>query len=114
MGKLNEYPGLRNLIGGLLFIARSTKPDILFGVNYLSRFQSEGTEEIYRYALRILKYLKTTSDYGLLYTKGDSRSVTSYIDSSFADVKDLHYESIGGSLIFANRNLVSWATRKQK
>ena len=53
-GVLCEYPGLRALIGGL-FVARNTRPNIYFLVNYLSRFQSEGTKQIYKYALQILR-----------------------------------------------------------
>ena len=83
-----EYPGLRALIGGLLFVARSTRPDILFPVNYLSRFQSEGTKQIFKYALRILRYLVSTVDYSLVYHSDSDESIVAYVDASFADVQD--------------------------
>ena len=50
----------RNLIGELLYISTGTRPNIAISVNYLSRFQDSYDETIYKYALRVLKYLCRT------------------------------------------------------
>ena len=50
----------RNLIGALLYISPSTRPDISYSVNYLSRYQNSYNETHWKYALRILKYLYLT------------------------------------------------------
>ena len=55
----------KNLIGALLYISTSTRPEISYSVNYLSRFQNSYNETHYKYALRILKYL--TRDLKLTY-----------------------------------------------
>ena len=39
----------RNLIGALLYISSSTKPDICYSVNYLSRFQNFYNQSHYKY-----------------------------------------------------------------
>ena len=52
----------RNLISALLYISSSTRPDISYSVNYLSRYQKSYNETHWKYALRILKYLYLTKD----------------------------------------------------
>jgi len=113
-GIVSEYPELRALIGGLLFIARNSRPDVLFAVNYVSRFMNEGTPQIFHYALRILKYLFSTADYSIVFRAASESSVVAYVDASFADARDSACQSTGGYLIFVNGDLVSWNTRKQK
>lgn len=113
-GILSEYPKLRALIGGLLFIARNSRPDVLFAVNYVSRFLNEGTSKIFHYAMRILRYLYCTSEYSLLFEATLEESVVAYVDASFADARDSACQSTGGYLIFVNGDLVSWNTRRQK
>ena len=80
----------RNLIGALLYIANCTRPDISFATNYLSRFQNSFTQEHYRYALRVLKYLHCTKDLCLSFGgSGDSQTLLDvYVDADWAA---LHY-----------------------
>jgi hypothetical protein len=50
----------RALIGALLWIARCTRPDILFVIIYLSRFSNCATKIHWDALIRVLRYLKTT------------------------------------------------------
>jgi hypothetical protein len=108
-----EEPGLRAILGALLFVARNSRPDIMFAVNYLSRFQSEGRPEIMKYAKRILAYLNNTISFSLVFDCSNDLPLHSYVDASFADASDSKYESTTGNLIFNYGNLISWSTRKQ-
>ena len=110
----SEEPDLRALIGGLLFVARNTRPDILSAVNYISRFLCEGTPQILCYAKRILRYLYHTRDYALVFSNDQDGPITCYVDAAFADVKDGNFESTNGHLLFHFGNLISWSTHKQK
>ena len=110
----NEIEGLRSIIGGLLFVARNTRPDVLYAVNYLSRFQDRATGEVFKYAKRILRYLKTTKNHGLVYESKGDRPVMAYVDAAFADSKDDQFQSTGGHLVFVFGDLIGWNTRKQK
>ena len=56
-----DYP-FRSLLGELLWIARCTRPDIMFAVIYLSRFTSAYGPAHYKALLRVLRYLITTKD----------------------------------------------------
>ncbi|XP_050493837.1 uncharacterized protein LOC126875157 [Bombus huntii] len=55
----------RNLTGVLLYISTGTRLDVSYSVNYLSRFQNSYHETHYKYALRILKYLRSFIKYAL-------------------------------------------------
>ncbi|KAG5889226.1 hypothetical protein JTB14_006362 [Gonioctena quinquepunctata] len=52
----------RNLIGCLMYIAINTRPDIAHVSSVLSQFNNCYTEEHWKYAKRILRYLKSTKD----------------------------------------------------
>ena len=85
----SEFPNLRALIGALLFIAHCSRPDVLFAVNYISRFQNFANVQIFRYALRVLSYLVAAYDLVLPYHSPDIKNpVVTFVDAAFADVCD--------------------------
>ena len=102
-----------NLIGALLYISSSTRPDICYCVNYLSRFQRSYDQSHYKYALRILKYLYYTKDLKLKF----ERNVTSDIldccvDADWAgDIVDR--KSTTGYVIRMYGNTIYWKSKKQ-
>ncbi len=110
----SEFPELRSLIGGLLFVARCTRPDILYSVNYISRFQNCSNEQTFKYAKRILKYLVFTEDFGLTFESKGNKSCVTFVDASFANVRDEPYQSTTGFLTFSFGNLIHWTTSKQR
>ena len=57
----------RGLVGSLQYLVRGTRPDIANAVWKLSRFLSCYNKSHYEAAIRVLAYLKGTSDYGLYY-----------------------------------------------
>ena len=74
---LNEDDQLRSLIdsekyrkaiGSLIYLMVSTRPDISYTVSILSRFMQEPRELHWRCVKRLLRYIKTTKDYCLIYT----------------------------------------------
>ncbi|XP_042753251.1 secreted RxLR effector protein 161-like [Lactuca sativa] len=62
---------------------------------------------------RIHRYIKGTLNYGLTYTKGESKvTLTGYSDSDFG--KDMNDgKSTGGTTFYMNDNLVTWVSQKQ-
>lgn len=102
----------RKLIGALLFVGTGTRPDVLFAVNYLSRFQKCATKVHFRYALRVLKYLQETKDLRLCFHGKTNRVIETYADADWAaDSSDR--KSTGGILIRVFGNPVVWSCRKQ-
>ena len=89
-----------------------SRPDISFAVNYFSRFQDKGTEVMWKQLTRILRYLKGTKNYELIYKRDGNQGLEAYADADWGqDVVDR--KSVTGYCIFWNNNLVQWCTKKQ-
>lgn len=65
---MSQYP-YQNLIGALMYLAVSTRPDIAYTVNYLSQFNTNYDVQHWKAAKRVLRYLKGTSTFGLMYER---------------------------------------------
>ena len=102
----------RSLIGSLRYLTH-TRPDLLFSVGLLSRFMEKPTQEHFNGVKRILRYVKGTKDYGLLYRKGDLKGeLIGYSDSDFAG--DCHdRKSTSGHFFLFGGMAVSWSSQKQ-
>ncbi|OWZ20869.1 polyprotein [Phytophthora megakarya] len=59
----------RSLIWCLLYITTCTRPDIAYVVTQLSRFLENPRLQLWRAAIRVLRYLKTTRKHGVVYKK---------------------------------------------
>ncbi|KAH9134621.1 hypothetical protein AeRB84_019649 [Aphanomyces euteiches] len=77
----------RQVVGELLYLTTTTRPDIAYTVTLLSRHLNEPAEEHQQIAKRVLRYLKGTQDYGLLYSKSDKEDFTIdlYVDADYAN-----------------------------
>ena len=60
----DEY---RSIVGSLIYASVSTRPDITHAVNMVSRHMHEPNATHMNAAKRILRYLKESSDCGLVY-----------------------------------------------
>lgn len=111
----NYQTKVRALLGSLGYIARGTRPDISFAVNFLSRYQSTANKEIFDCAKRILRYLNRMIEYTLKYQQKNSASIepiSIYVDSDFAgDAADR--KSTTGVMVNVSGNLIDWYVRKQ-
>ena len=82
-GEEVESTYFRKLIGCLRFLTL-TRHDLIFSVSYLSRFMSKPYSNHMAAAKRILRYIKGTSDYGLVYGKDKECRLLGYCDSDYA------------------------------
>ena len=102
------------LVCALLFIARCTRPDILFSVTFLCRYLTNYTTAHFKAAIRVLTYLKCTMDFKLSYrvASSDVQPVEIYIDSDWGGDKETGRSTAGG-VVFLYGNPVSWFCQKQ-
>jgi hypothetical protein len=110
-------------VGQLLYLA-NTRPDLSYAVGYVSRFMSHPELAHWQAVLHILRYLKGTLDYGILYRKADSPKVhgfsstapalkcKGFIDADWAACKDSR-RSTGGYLFSIAQGAVTWASKRQ-
>ena len=66
-----DQPLYQSLIGSLMYLATCTRPDIAYSVGVLARFSSKPNQSHWTAAKRVLRYLKGTSNLGIVF-KGDS------------------------------------------
>ena len=116
----------RELIGGLLYVATGTRPDIAYAVGQLSRHLAAPLKQHMDAARHVLRYLRGTASLALTYgvptatraAFGDASHVAGvdvlvgYADASFgSDVETRR--SVGAFVFFLNGAAVAWRSRLQ-
>jgi hypothetical protein len=102
----------RALVGCLTYAAVITRPDICVAVNLFSQFQNNPTEMHWKGLKRILRYIKGTLNYCLVY-EFDNNPLIGYADSDFASDVNTK-KSTSGWLYKVFGATVNWTTRKQR
>jgi len=97
----------QSLVGGLLYCATHTRPDIAYSVGMLCRAMAFPTHDLLRDAQRVLVYLSRTAHLGLRY-QADQRDVVGSSDSDW-DVR----HSTTGYVFTYNSAAISWGSKKQ-
>jgi heterodisulfide reductase subunit B len=104
----------RSIIGRLRYLV-NTRPDLTYAVGVVSRHMEAPSKEHWTAVKRILRYLKGTVRFGCKYQRGYELKtlLLGFSDSDFAgDVEDRR--STPGAVYFLGRNIVTWASQKQK
>ena len=102
----------RSIVGGLMYIANCTRPDISFSVNYAARFCTNPNKNHLAYVKHILRYLNTNSDLGIFYKKEQNSHLKFYSDSDYgSDTTDA--KSTSGHIVCYNNSPISWRSLKQ-
>lgn len=98
------------LVGALLYLATTTRPDISCAVGVLSRFMHNPEESHWRAAKYVLRYLAGTAELGLCYGAGGA--LVGACDADYAgDVSTRR--STSGWCFTGNGAAVSWASKLQ-
>lgn len=101
----------QELIGSLMYLSVSTRPDISFAISFLSQFNLHHTNEHWQAAKRVLRYLKATQDVGLLY-KQTRQDIAGFVDADWAN-DPTDRKSFTGYVFKLADNAISWECRKQ-
>ena len=100
------------VIGSLLYLSTKTRPDIAYAVSSVARFCAKPTKQHWTAVKRILRYLKGTSNFGLIYREDTPRGITGYADADWAgDVGDR--KSTSGYVFLMGSAAISWKSSKQ-
>lgn len=101
----------REAIGSLLYLANGTRLDISHAVNMLSRKQNNPTKEDWSAVKRIFRYLRGTTELGLLY-EGKTGELIAYADASLGDCDETK-RSTTGVIVKLFGDVVYWTSRRQ-
>ena len=100
------------VVGSLLYLSTKTRPDIAYAVSNAAHYCAKPTRDHWTAIKRILRYLKGTHDYGLLYRKNAPVELTGYSDLDWAgDIGDR--KSTSGYVFLLGGGAISWKSSKQ-
>jgi hypothetical protein len=102
----------RELVGALTYLATTTRPDISFAVSCLGQFNNCYTEEHWKAAKRVLRYLKGTMGMGLTYGS-NAEPIKGFVDADWGSCPE-NRRSYTGFVFLVNGGPVSWDSKKQK
>jgi len=95
-----------------MYLAAATRPDIAFAINKAAQVMDRPTEKDWNNVKRIFRYLRSTSNYGLRYTRGSGK-LKVFSDADFTGDKVTRGSTIGIIAIFAD-GAVSWTNQLEK
>ena len=102
----------KKIIGFLRYLT-ITRPYLVYSVSYLSRFMNKPYLDHMAAAKKILRYVKGTTDYGLVYKSDNECELIGYCDSAYAgDLDDR--KSTSGLIFFYGSKPIVWNLCKQK
>jgi hypothetical protein len=101
----------QSAVGGLLYLSTKTRPDIAFAVSNVAKFCSKPTNVHWSAVKRILRHLKGTSEFGVLFEKTDSNCL-GYSDADWAGDRNDRKSTSGYCFLMSN-GVVSWRSSKQ-
>lgn len=96
-----------------MYLAIGTRPDIAYAVSVASRFLEKPTVVHERATKRILRYIKKTLNFGILYTQDSLVGIRAYSDADFAGDTGTRKSTSGSILLYGN-NVVSWSSERQQ
>lgn len=101
----------RQIIGCLMYAVSGTRPDLCFAVSLLSRYQKCASYMLLAALKRVLRYVKHTLHYKLIYKCKDD-ILEGYYDADWGgDLRDRR--STTGYLFKFSDCLISWSSKKQ-
>ena len=83
LGKSVDPSLYRSMINSLFYLTAS-RPDISYSVGVCARYQANSKESHMTALKRIIKYVKTTAEFGVWYSKDTSDVLARYFDADWA------------------------------
>lgn len=109
--RTNAFP-YREAVGCMNFLAVVTRPDIAFSVSVVGRAMENPGQEDVNAVKRILKYLKGTLDFKLIFRRGVV-NLHGYSDADYAGCRATRRSTTGAVFLVAG-SAVSWISRRQR
>ncbi|GMF61966.1 unnamed protein product [Phytophthora fragariaefolia] len=104
----------RSLIGCLLHITTCTRPDVAYIVTQLSRFLENPGQQHWKAAIRVLRYMKSTKDVGIIYISNDGKvMLEAYTDADWGSNLD-NRRSVSGIMIMISGAPVVFESKYQR
>lgn len=106
----------RAVVGSLMWVANQTRPDISNAVRAVARHSHNPKMKHWKAAMKILKYLRGTSNLGLTFRKSAEwlcGKIELYADANYASA-ETDRRSVSGAAVMLGGAAVCWFSRTQK
>ncbi|KAI3513013.1 hypothetical protein L1887_20337 [Cichorium endivia] len=112
LGKeLEDTTMYRKIVGSLIYLTL-TRSDIAFVVGVLSRYMQNPRKPHLDATRRVLRYVKTTLNYGVMFKREKECRLSGYCDADYAgDVNTRR--STTGYIFMLGSSVVSWCSKRQ-
>ena len=111
LGKNVDSSLYRSMISSFFYLTTS-RPNISYSVGVCARYQANPNESHMTTLKRIIKYVKTTAEFGVWYSKDTSDVLIGYFNTDWAGNAN-DRKSTSGSCFYVGNNFVSWMSKKQ-
>eukprot|EP00253_Pinus_taeda_P006096 PITA_06096 len=101
----------KSIVGSLMYLT-TTRPNIMYAVSLISRFMERPKETYWQATKRILRYVKGTKMFGILYNVSKHSDLVGYTDSDWAGSVD-DRKNTSGYVFHMGSGAISWASKKQ-
>src|SRR5579859_1528139 len=98
-------------VGSLMYAMLCTRPDLTYAVSQISQFNKHPSEEHDTATNHIFKYLRGTSNLGIMFDGKVGLEMRAYSDANWGG--EVYRKSVGGYLFCLAGGAVSWAAKKQ-
>ena len=103
----------RSVVGILLWLARCTRPDVMFQTIALAQFQTKPTSVQWGAAQHLVRYLKGTPSLGVTLNLSNEPLFTAFFDAGHQNPA-LHMRSSTGFLILFGGSPIAWSSSIQR
>ena len=102
----------QSAVGSLLYLSPATRPDITYAVSNVANYSAKPTKQHWTAVKRIMRYLKGTSNSGLVYSEDEQRECVGFSDADWdGDLDDR--KSTSGYQFKLSGAAISWRSKKQ-
>jgi hypothetical protein len=109
---LGPHVSYLSAVGALMYLANSTRPDIVFAVNLRARHSAEPTKRYWVGVKTVLRYLNDTRNLGLFYNRNQDLILLRYTDVGY--LSDPHNGRSQTYFVFLQGGTtISWKSSKQ-
>lgn len=102
----------REAVGSLLFLVQGTRPDLAFAVSNVSRFNDKYDDSHWTAVKRIMRYVKATLDYRLIYRRDSVGAIHGFVDADWANETNDRRSFSGYAFLMAGA-AVTWSCKRQ-
>ena len=107
-----QHTEYQSKIGSCLWIVNSTRPDCLYAINILSRYTHSPTINDMKAVDRVLQYIASTPEHGLVFSSTEGVVLYGTVDASYGNHEDR--KSHSGCTLHIGRNSGAFLSRSKK